>query len=118
MDPARPGEAAVAMAVYSLNEAGWRATPASQMPGANAAFQKLIAHSRAELLFVSCQRDRDETRQRQNQFCERHKLIFRLSDTIQCVCLFLGTSQLRVALYEFLLGTQPIFDVVAILPAT
>jgi hypothetical protein len=32
--------------------------------------------------------------------------------------LFLGTSQLRVTPYEFLLGTQPIFDVVAILLAT
>ena len=31
--------------------------------------------------------------------------------------IFLGTSQLRVA-PEFLLGAQPIFDVVAILPAT
>jgi hypothetical protein len=40
------------MAVYSLNEGGWRATPASQMPGVDTAFQKLIAHSRVELLFV------------------------------------------------------------------
>jgi hypothetical protein len=32
--------------------------------------------------------------------------------------LFLGTWQLRIMPHEFVLGEQPIFDFVAILPAT
>jgi hypothetical protein len=33
-------------------------------------------------------------------------------------CVLVGTSQLRLVPLEFLFGTQPIFDVVAFLPAT
>jgi hypothetical protein len=77
---------------------------------------------RKELGYLSLlryQRAGHETRQRQNQFCECHKLTFSLDrHNFNASCVLVGTSQLRVVPHEFLFGVQPIVDLVAVLLAT
>jgi hypothetical protein len=77
---------------------------------------------RQELRYLSLlcyQRGGHETCQHQKYFRELHKLTFRLTDAISMRSFALvGTSPLRVVPHAFLFGAQPIFDVVAVLPAT